>query len=265
LYTLREAFARKVFIFFAVISLIFIVGLAIIFSLIDTESIISGMNPSGDKVFLEEVVTKIQLMITAPLANLCLLLAIFSSSSFIPIMLEKGNIDLLLSKPISRTQLLIGKFLGGTLVVFINIVFLILGAWVIISFKFSYWNFNFPLVIFVITFTFTVLYSVVVLFGILFRSSIPGMMTAYFIFLILSPVLDFVRLQIKTLSGKEILKSIVDCLYYLVPKTSELMGKINSNISQGKFNIDYQPVLSSFLFLILMVFLSDYLLKRKDF
>jgi hypothetical protein len=77
--------------------------------------------------------------------------------------------------------------------------------------------------------------------------------------------LDFVRLQIKTLSGKEILKSIVDGLYYLVPKTSELMGKINSNISQGKFNIDYQPVLSSFLFLILMVFLSDYLLKRKDF
>ena len=151
---------------------------------------------------LAEVITKIQLMITAPLSNLCLLLAIFASSSFVPLMLEKGNIDLLLSKPISRTQLLLGKYFGGILVVFINIAFLILGAWIIISLKFSYWNFNFPLVILVITFTFAVLYSLVVLFGIIFRSSVPGMMTAYFIFLILSPALDFTRLQLKTLSRK---------------------------------------------------------------
>ena len=264
-YTLREAFARKVFIFFAAISLIFIIGLAIVFSLVNTDSIISGMNPSDNKMVLEEIITKIQLAITAPLSNLCLLLAIFSSSSFIPVMLEKGNIDLLLSKPISRTQLLFGKYLGGTLVVFLNIAFLIIGAWIIISLKFSYWNFNFLLVILVITFTFAVLYSIVVLCGILFRSSVPGMMLAYFIFLILSPALIFVKLQLQTLSGKELLKGVVDSLYYIIPKTSELMGTINLNIGQGKFISDFQPVLSSFLFLILVMFFCDYLLRRKDF
>ena len=180
-------------------------------------------------------------------------------------MLEKGNIDLLLSKPISRTQLLLGKYLGGTLVVFINIAFLILGAWVIISLKFSYWNFNFPLVILVITFTFAVLYSVVVLFGILFKSSVPGMMTAYFIFLILSPALHFVKLQLQTLTGKEVFKSMVDSLYYFIPKTSELMGTINSNTGQGKAIGDIQPVLSSLLFLILIMFFCDYIMKKKDF
>lgn len=264
-YTLREAFARKVFIFFAVISLIFLIGLAVIFSLVNTDSILANMNPSGDKFVLAEVITQIQIAITAPLSNLCLLLAIFSSSSFMPLMLKKGNIDLLLSKPISRTQLLLGKYLGGTLVVFLNIAFLILGAWLIISLKFSYWNFNFPLVIMVITFTFAVLYSIVSLFGILFRSSVPGMMIAYFIFLILSPALVFVRLQLKTLSGKEVLKTIVDGLYYLIPKTSELMGKINSNVGQGKPIGDLQPVMSSLLFLILIMFFCDYILKKKDF
>jgi ABC-type transport system involved in multi-copper enzyme maturation permease subunit len=171
----------------------------------------------------------------------------------------------LLSKPISRTQLLLGKYFGGTLVVFINIAFLILGAWLIISLKFSYWNFNFPLVILVITFTFAVLYSVVVLFGILFRSSVPGMMIAYFIFLILSPALHFIKLQLQTLTGKEVLKSIVDGFYYFIPKTSELMGTINSNLGQGKSIGDIQPVLSSFLFLILTMFFCDYILKKKDF
>ena len=264
-YTLREAFARKVFIFFAAISVIFLIGLAVVFGLVNTDSILSSMNPSGDKIVLEQVITKIQLAITAPLSNLCLLLAIFSSASFIPIMLEKGNIDLLLSKPISRTQLLLGKYLGGTLVVFINIAFLILGSWIIISLKFSYWNFNFPLVILVITFTFAVLYSVVVLFGILFRSSVPGMMIAYFIFLILSPALYFIKLQLQTITEKEVLKSIVDGFYYFIPKTSELMGTINSNLGQGKPIGDIQPVLSSFLFLILTMLFCDYILKKKDF
>ena len=264
-YTLREALARKVFIFFAVISSVFLVGLAVVSSLVDADSILSNMNQAGNHFVFAEVITKIQLMITAPLSNLCLLLAIFASSSFVPLMLEKGNIDLLLSKPISRTQLLLGKYFGGILVVFINIAFLILGAWIIISLKFSYWNFNFPLVILVITFTFAVLYSLVVLFGIIFRSSVPGMMTAYFIFLILSPALDFTRLQLKTLTGKEILKSVVDGLYYFLPKTSELMGTINSNIGQGKSIGNIQPVISSFLFLILIMIFCDFILKKKDF
>jgi len=148
---------------------------------------------------------------------------------------------------------------------FDNYSLLILGAWIIISLKFSYWNLNFPIVILVITFTFSILYSVVVLFGFLFRSSVPGMMIAYFIFLILSPAIHFIKLQLQTLTGKEVLKSIVDGVYYFIPKTSELMGTINSNLGQGKPIGDVQPVLSSFLFLILTLFFCDYLLQKKDF
>jgi hypothetical protein len=91
------------------------------------------------------------------------------------------------------------------------------------------------------------------------------MMTAYFIFLILSPALLFVKENLQTISGKEFLKSMVDGLYYITPKTSELMGKINSNVGQGKAIGDIQPVLSSFLFLILIMFFCNYLFKRKDF
>jgi ABC-type transport system involved in multi-copper enzyme maturation permease subunit len=265
IYTLREAFARKVFIFFAVISIIFLIGLILIFSFIKTDSILSSINPTESGLIMGEVVSKIQLLITSPLSNLCLLLAIFSTASFVPIMLEKGNIDLLLSKPISRTQLLLGKYIGGTLIVFINIAFLIIGAWIIISVKFSHWNFNFLLVILVITFTFAVLFSVVVLFGILSRSSVPGMMIAYFIFLILSPVLLFFKSQLRTFTDSEILKTIIDGLYYVVPKTSELMGTVNSSVSEGKSIVDYQPILSSFLFLIIILFLCDYIFKKKDF
>src|SRR3990172_1414416 len=184
-YTLREAFARKVFIFFAAISVIFLIGLAVVFSLVNTDSILSSMNPAGDKLVLEQVISQIQLVITAPLSNLCLLLAIFASSSFIPIMLEKGNIDLLLSKPISRSQLLWGKYLGGLAVVFFNIALLIIGIWLSLSIKFDYYGYTFLWGILVITFTFAVLYSLIVLFGVLTRSSMLGMMFVLLIFFII--------------------------------------------------------------------------------
>ena len=137
-FTLREAMARKVFMFFAGISLLVLIVSVLVFSLVDTQTFISAANQGQSEIILKEIVVGLELLIISPLAGLCLLLAIFSSASFVPVMLEKVTIDLLLSKPISRPQLLIGKYLGGLLVVFLNILFLIVGVWLIISLKFSY-------------------------------------------------------------------------------------------------------------------------------
>ena len=111
-YTIKEAMARKVFIFYSIISILVIVFTAIILGVTNLDSIINGFAGKNGAPMLTEIVTKLEISIITPLASLGLLLAIFASSSFIPIMLEKGNIDLLLSKPVSRTQLLWGKYFG---------------------------------------------------------------------------------------------------------------------------------------------------------
>lgn len=113
LFTLREALARKVFLFFAAISVLALLGLTLVFSVVGLDTFVDIANQSGSRGVLREVVTSIQFMIINPLTGLCLLLAIFSSASFVPNMMEKGNIDLLLSKPISRDQLLLGKIFRG--------------------------------------------------------------------------------------------------------------------------------------------------------
>lgn len=264
-FTLREAMARKVFIFFMGISIIVVLLSAAIFSVIETESVISGFAAEGKEVILKEIVGSLELMIIAPLSALCLLLAIFASASFVPVMLEKGNIDLLLSKPVSRTQLLWGKYFGGLLVVFLNIGFLVTGVWLVISIKFSYWDFSFLSLIIIITFTFAVLYGLIVWFGILTKSSTPGMMVAYLIFLILSPLLQLAKERLNVLIESDFVKSIIEGLYYIIPKTSELMGKVTQDLTMGKGIEDYQPVISSFLFLAVMMYLSIIMFKRKDF
>lgn len=266
--TLREAMARKVFLFFLGISAIVIIVLALISILTDTSSILGnignishGNNPVTG---IGGMVSMFEIVIINSIANLGLLLAIFSSASFVPVMLEKGNIDLLLSKPISRAQLLWGKYMGGILVVLINIAFLIIGVWFIISLKFSYWNFAVLWSILLITFAYATLNAVIVLFGVMTKSSILGMMTAYFMYLILSPFLLAAKDRMLPFLQNKVLNTILDGFYYVIPKTSEIFGKDIFNLASGT-NIEIQPIISSFLFLFFIMILSVELFKRKDF
>lgn len=266
LFTLKEAMARKVFLFFMGISILAILITALIFSLVDTQSIISGIeSKTGNDFLIRNIVSTLEIMIISPLAGLGLLLAIFSSSSFVPNMLEKGNIDLLLSKPVSRQQLLWGKYAGGLLVVLLNIAFLVIGIWLIISLKFSFWDPTFLWSLIIITFTFAVLYSLIVLCGVLTRGSMLGMMLAYFIFLILSPVLALANDRVEIFFKNDIVRNIIKGIYYFVPKTSELMGRMITDLATGKGIADFQPLISSLLFLILMMILSIVSFRKKDF
>lgn len=263
LYTLREAFARKVFIAFFVVVMVALTGFALSAYFIDINNMTKGYPGSNESEALKQVVSQIQLMIISPVYGLGLLLAIFSSSSFIPVMLEKGNIDLLLSKPISRSQLLLGKYFGGILVVFLNISVLVIGIWIIILLKFSVVGFSLLFTIFTITFSFAVLYSIIIFFGILSGNSVPGMMLSYLLFIIISPLLASRNVWFQLIQS-DAAKKVISFFYYILPKTSEINNMTNTLVMNQKI-INYQPLYSSFIFLILMIALSIYIFEKKDY
>lgn len=262
--TIREAFARKIFIMFAGVSTLVLILFAIAFATIGLEDMSGNFRmETRDMGVINSLADGIKLFITVPLFGGGLFLSIFSASSFIPNMLEKGNIDVLLSKPISRTQIIYGKFLGGTGVVLLNIAYLVVGIWFLIGLKFGVWDPAFLLTIVTITFAFAVLYALIILIGILSQSSILAMMLSYIIFFILSPILN-VRDQIMMLSDSKVLEIILDWLYYIVPKTSEL-GSISSDLAAGGGIYDYQPIFTSAIFLILSLALSIIIFSKRDY
>ena len=67
-------------------------------------------------------------------------LSVFASAGLIPSVLEPGRIELLLSKPVSRTHILLGRYLGNILVISSNVVFLVLGVWTILGIKSGIWS-----------------------------------------------------------------------------------------------------------------------------
>jgi len=263
LYTLREALARKVFIAFFVVVVLALAGFSVFAYYAKVDELMKAFPGMDEKEALKQLVSQFQLFIISPVYSLGLLLAIFSSSSFIPVMLEKGNIDLLLSKPISRSQLLLGKYFGGILVVFLNITVLIAGIWLILLLKFSIASFSLLFAIITITFSFAVLYSIIVFSGILSGNSILGMMLSYLIFLIISPILASRNIWFQ-LFESDIVKKVISFFYYILPKTSEINSMTNTLVLNKPIT-DYQPVYSSFIFLVLMIALSIYIFEKKDY
>jgi hypothetical protein len=141
----------------------------------------------------------------------------------------------------------------------------VLGVWLIISIKFGYWDASFLTLSIVITFAFAVLYALILFFGVLTKSSILGMMIAYLIFLILSPLMLLYKEKLNELVSGELIKALLDGLYFIIPQTAELMGTVLIDLSMGKGIVNIQPVLTSFLFLILFLVFSLFLFRRKDF
>src|SRR5260370_3063905 len=103
-------------------------------------------------------------------------LAVFASAGLIPSVLEPGRIELLLSKPVSRTHVLLGRYVGNILVVSCNIIYLVLGVWTILGVKTAICSASFLVAIPTTAFVFSALLPVGVLIAVLFHTPAPPTM-----------------------------------------------------------------------------------------
>src|SRR5262249_17961118 len=92
-------------------------------------------------------------------AGLALVLAAIIPAFFLPNMLRKGTIDLLLAKPIHRPTLLVCKYLGGLSFMFFTTLVVVAGVWLAFGVRTGLWGTGFLLSIFVLTFQFAIFYA----------------------------------------------------------------------------------------------------------
>ncbi len=97
---------------------------------------------------------------------------ILVTASIIPNMFDAGSINLLLSKPISRSLLYLSKFIGGCSFVLINTSYLIVGLWLIVGWRLGIWNHRLLWCIPVFLFLFILYYSVSGLAGLIWRNTV---------------------------------------------------------------------------------------------
>jgi ABC-type transport system involved in multi-copper enzyme maturation permease subunit len=121
-------------------------------------------------------------------AVLTLLVGIIVTGFFIPNMLRKGALDLLITKPISRVGLLVYKYIGGLTFVFVLTAFTVGGMWTVIGLRSGFWDPSFLSLIPILTFTFAILYAFSTLVAVFTRSAIAAILLtcgfAFFLYLV---------------------------------------------------------------------------------
>ena len=221
--TFREAFARRIFWGFfgcctaLLVFLIFILRVDVVQGAIATMSIFGRTAPSQD---VQNLVSRSQGVISMVMYFAGTALSVFASAGLVSAMFEQGRIELLLSKPVSRVHLLLGRYVGNVLVVATNVLYLIGGSWIVFGIKTGVWGTGFLVASLLTIFVFAVMLAVIVLLGVLWDSAAIAIM-ATFAIMIVSPILAQ-KNTIERLLDSEWSRQVVRALYYILPKTSDI-------------------------------------------
>ncbi len=140
---------------------------------------------------------------------------------------------------------------------------LIIWVNILIGIKFNIWNPEILYSILTITFTFASLYSLIILVGLLTQSSVLAMMLSYIIFFVLSPVLA-ARDTLSIFIDNKVMEWLMSVLYYIIPKTSEL-GDLTKDMAIGYGITEWQPILTTLAFMIIVLYGSIIIFSKKDY
>lgn len=264
--TFREAMARKIFWgLFAVSGLmllffLFIMRIDVVEGATATISLFGQTDGRTQDVVL--LTRQVYSAIAAFLYTFGMFLAIFASANLIPSVLEPGRIELMLSKPVTRTHLLLGRYAGNILVVALNVTFLVTGIWLIFGWKTGVWDTGFLVTIPLTLLLFAVLLCVVVWAGVLWESMAVSTMIPVMM-MILSPILAQNKVAERLLSS-EWSRYVWNGLYYTLPKVFDT-GRLTLDFVQGKPVESLMPLWSSALFGLVVLGWSLWIFEKRDF
>jgi ABC-type transport system involved in multi-copper enzyme maturation permease subunit len=165
-------------------------------------------------------------------AGITMLISTIVTAFFIPNMLRKGTIDLLLVKPIRRTELLIYKFIGGLSFMLVNTVIAVGGIWLVLGLRSGLWPLGFLLTIPVMTFQFAIFYAVSALFGVLTRSVVVSILASCVLWALLfvfNLIYSFFEVTRPIQQYPQWTYTTVDTIHFLLPRYKDfdvLSGKV---------------------------------------
>jgi Cu-processing system permease protein len=264
--TFREAFARKIFWGLFGLSTLMILFFLFIMKIDIVEGATATLTlfgrDHGRTLQVDSLVKGVYGSIATFLYTWGMALSVFASSGLIPSVLDPGRIELILSKPVSRAHILLGRFAGNVSVVALNTAYLVLGVWIIFGVKTHIWGTQFLWSIATTIFIFAVLLTVVVLIGVLFESAALATMITVGL-MIISPILAQTSMMMRLLSS-EASRDAWRVLYQILPKVYDV-GRLTLDLVRSQPTQGLEPIYTSALFGAAVLSGALYIFNRRDF
>ena len=258
--TLAELVGRKIFVLFIVLTVIM---LFIVWGTWEVRQDLSRQ--SGDLLAGEELSGQLAPWVASVFSvvmSIFIFFAVFASAGLIPRALEKGRAEFLLSKPLSRTQLLIGKLASIWLVYGLMVTGCGLVVYAVTAAVHGGYDSRVALLFLGSMLEFLVWLGILGLAGVLFGSTSWALIAAFAIW-IAQNLLSF-HDQFREVVRSPAIVYTVESLYYLVPKTSQ-MRDIAVDLVSDRPVESWVPLWSSLLFAAVTYYLALWVFKRQDY
>ena len=274
---MREAAARWTLIAYFCLSSLFILIFAFAVNLDIVDGALAGaklfgnnVNMRGDSVNIEKLVLGFETGFSGFLYFLCTFLAIFATAHLVPRMQEKGTVDLYLSRPVSRTKLILSRYIAGLLLAASNIIYLIGSMWLIVMWKTHVVHPRFLMAGVIIMFVVACLLAFAFLVGVVTSSTAVSIMTTYAVFFF--GLMLAAHDKMAAAVSKEWQAAVINGLYWIFPKTADLLRAVVAFVSDnglpGNFRLwvpSATPFVSTAIFAIACLSLASWLFQRKEF
>ena len=271
---MREAAARWTLVAYFFLSTIFIIIFASAINLDIIDGALAGAKLFGKQMevsgtmSIEKLVMGFESGFSGVLYVLCTFLAIFATAHLVPRMQEKGTIDLYLSRPVSRVQLILSRYVAGLILAGSNVLYLIGSIWLIVAWKTHVLHPRFFLAGGVILFLIATLLAFAFLIGVVTSSTAVSIMATYGVFFF--GVMLAGHARIEAALSKEWQAAGIRFLYWVMPKTAELATAVVAFVAGPQMHnelltITAAPFISTAIFGLVCLVLASWLFQRKEF
>ncbi len=209
-----------------------------------------------------QFIVSLESFIASALAGLVgMIIAVIATSGFVPSMLAGGTAHLLLAKPVRRSTLLLGKYVGGVAFVFFHAsvvtAFCLLAIWA----RAGWFDARFLVMPVAAAGLFAILYSVSVLAGVIFETPVVSVLLSIGFWLFckfareakfISTTLSFAKSQGAGGPGTgdfrvpERVQTALDVVYAILPKPTDVGNSLDKFISEGRMGAEMAKVHAEF-------------------
>lgn len=202
-----------------------------------------------------------------------LLFGLFATAGLVPSMLEKGTVELYLSKPLSRASLLLARSAGACSGIILNLLYFAILIWVIFGIKAAVWHGGFLLAALCTIPIFFFYYSIVAVTALMTNSTGFSIMFAL-IYYFFSSALAAREQVLYIWWDNPFFQRFLDVLYYATPQissmiesASELIGPdfMRMRVMESAGGFDPLPFLWSLLSSSLLYAFAAWYFARRDY
>lgn len=270
----REAAARWTLIAYFLLSTVFIIIFASAVNLDIVDGALAGaklfgkeVEMHGNEVSIEKLVLGFESGFSAVLYFLCTFLAIFATAHLVPRLQEKGTIDLYLSRPVSRTKLILSRYFAGLLLAGSNVVYLLGSIWLIVLWKTHVVHPRFLVAGAVILFVIATLLAFAFLVGVVTSSTAVSIMASVGLFFFSAMLSAHDRIAAAVSHDWQ--AAMIQTLYWVIPKTAELgaavFAFVSANAFGSKISLTLSPFITTAAFGVGSMLLAIWRFHKKEF